>query len=132
MLVDRLADPEPAVLHWMVADGADLSRNAPRLRTRAHRPESAGFEDAARVAGQAVEVGECPRVGVGEKGPRDGTVLGGNVNIGRLAACSLSSDIYARGEEVVGIGVGPCHWGQSRVDRGSFHMESQKLAPHNF
>ena len=70
MLVDEVANLEPAGLHRMVADWAGLSKNALCLRTCAHRPGFAGFEDTARVAGQAIEIGESPRVGVGETGLR--------------------------------------------------------------
>ena len=66
VITDELANREPASLHRMFADRAGLSSNALRLGTRAHRPGIAGFEDAARVAGQAEEVGESTRVGVGE------------------------------------------------------------------
>ena len=62
VLVDEVANLEPAGLHRMVADWAGLSKNALCLRTRAHRPGFAGFGDTARVAGQAIEVGESPRV----------------------------------------------------------------------
>lgn len=75
VLVDELANLEPAVLHCMVADGASLSQNALGLGARANKPGFSGFEDAARVAGQAIEVGESPGVGVGETGLRGGDVL---------------------------------------------------------
>ena len=58
MLVDELANLEPAVLHRMVTDRTGLSQNALLLGTCAHRPGIASFEGAGRIAGQAVKVGE--------------------------------------------------------------------------
>jgi hypothetical protein len=100
----------------MVTDRAGLSQNALRFGARAHRPGIVGFEDAARVARQAVEVGESRRVGVGETGLGVGDVLDALVEdasgrIRRLAARFLRSDSYTRDVEVAEIGVG-CHWNE--------------------
>jgi hypothetical protein len=92
----------------MFAGGAGVSPNALRLGTLAHRPGIAGFEDAARVAGQAKEVGESPRVGVREAGLKVDDVLDVLVEVelakggggreeggsGRMVARVLSSDSY--------------------------------------
>jgi hypothetical protein len=126
VLINELANLDPAVLHQMVVDGPGLSQNALHLRTHVHRPDIASFVDTARVAGQAIEVSESHRVGVGETGLRGSDVLdalikvklsegggrrdkGGSGRNRQLAVHFLSSDSYTRDKEGIEISV-RYHW----------------------